>query len=350
MKSFYNEYLVKADFADKFGNYKLSDRYYNRALRFAAKPPALPAIFKRLLTDASGNLISFKNISEIKTALKAGFKDPTTSILDARTLEDALKAMGKDDTYATTMTSKYYAQATPALKEKFLDDLIDDMATELSAQFNNPKLYQKIIDWLKVPGNKKKAGIGTGIGAAGTGSIAGLIKLTEGKSDDEVNAALNKIGEKPDDSQSGTQSAPSGTPSAPSGGPSGTGRIKVDPDRYKGPGGMYRERMDLDQQQAKNQEALDFINDNKNNKQLKFQRDWRNKAILFYAKKTGKSFDDKEVLNFANDVSALIKKDMPSLLKEAPVTKVTTPDEFEVPAPTEDKNPADTNNEPKINV
>ena len=325
MKSFYNEYLAKADFADKFGNYKLSDRYYNRALRFAAKPPSLPAIFKRLLTDASGNLISFKNISEIKTALKAGFKDPTTSILDARTLEDALKAMGKDDSYATTMTSKYYAQATPALKEKFLDDLIDDMATELAAQFNNPKLYQKIIDWLKVPENKKKAGIGTGIGAVGTGSIAGLIKLTEGKSDEDVDKELKNIGEKPDDSQSGTQSAPSGTPSAPSGGSSGAGRIKVDPNRYKGPGGMYRERMDLGQQQAKNQEALDFIEENKNNTQLKSERAWRNKAILFYGNKTGKKFDDKEVLNFANDVSALIKRDMTSLPRETPVSKETTP-------------------------
>jgi hypothetical protein len=324
MKSFYNEYLAKADFADKFGNYKLSDRYYNRALRFAAKPPSLPAIFKRLLTDASGNLISFKNISEIKTALKAGFKDPTTSILDARTLEDALKAMGKDDSYATTMTSKYYAQATPALKEKFLDDLIDDMATELAAQFNNPKLYQKIIDWLKVPGNKKKAGIGTGIGAVGTGSIAGLIKLTEGKSDDEVNAALEKVGEKPNDSQSGTQS-PSGTPGGSSGGSSGAGIIKVDPNRYKGPDGMYLERMDLGQQQAKNQEALDFIQANKEDKKLKSQRDWRNKAILFYGKKMGKSFDDKEVLNFANDVSALIKRDMTSLPRETPVTTETTP-------------------------
>jgi hypothetical protein len=328
MKSFYNEYLVKADFADKFGNYKLSDRYYNRALRFAAKPPSLPDIFKRLLINASGKPISIGNISEIKAALKAGFKDPATNILDATKVEDAWKALGKDDTYAKTMTSNYYAQATPALKEKFLDDLIDDMATELAAQFNNPKLYQKIIDWLKVPGNKKKAGIGTGIGAAGTGSIAGLIKLTEGKSEAEVNATLNNIAENPDDSQSGTQS-PSGTLTAPSGGSSGGSsgavRIKVDPNRYKGPDGMYLERMDLGQQQAKNQEALNFINENKDNKQLKFQRDWRNKAILFYANKTGKSFDDKEVLNFANDVSALIKKDMPSLLKEAPVTKATTP-------------------------
>lgn len=324
MKSFYNEYLVKADFADKFGNYKLSDRYYNRALRFAAKPPSLPDIFKRLLINASGKPISIGNISEIKAALKAGFKDPATNILDATKVEDALKALGKDDAYATTMTSKYYAQATPALKEKFLDDLIDDMATELTTQFNNPKLYQKIIDWLNVPGNKKKAGIGTGIGAAGTGSIAGLIKLTEGKSDADVDAALSKIGEKPDDSQSGTQSAPSGTPGGSSGGSSGAGIIKVDPNRYKGPGGMYLERMDLGQQQAKNQEALDFIIQNKDNKQLKSERDWRNKAILFYANKTGKSFDDKEVLNFANDVSALIKRDMTSLPRETPVTTETT--------------------------
>jgi len=324
MKSFYNEYLVKADFADKFGNYKLSDRYYNRALRFAAKPPSLPDIFKRLLINASGKPISIGNISEIKAALKAGFKDPATNRLDATKVEDALKALGKDDAYATTMTSKYYAQATPALKEKFLDDLIDDMATELTTQFNNPKLYQKIIDWLNVPGNKKKAGIGTGIGAAGTGSIAGLIKLTEGKSDADVDAALSKIGEKPDDSQSGTQSAPSGTPGGSSGGSSGAGIIKVDPNRYKGPGGMYLERMDLGQQQAKNQEALDFIIQNKDNKQLKSERDWRNKAILFYGNQMKKSFDDKEVLNFANDVSALIKRDMTSLPRETPVNTETT--------------------------
>ena len=351
MNKISNKILERAEFADKFGNYRLSDVFYSNAVRLAASG-------KKSVMEVFGDLLRRKGRKVLKPGgLKDLLKDELIEVdaISGKTKINIseLDRICNERDIEPVVKSNFYAKISAAgADENKIKQAADMIAKELEdeamLELKDRNLRQKVKDFFATASPKELAVVTGTIPVGGTliGVVANYLKGTP----DSPAAPGGTSPETSPETSPGTSGGTSGGSGGSSGGSSGAGSIKGDPDRYKGPGGMYRERMDKGQQQAKNEEALAFIQANKEDKKLKFQRDWRNKAILFYAKKMNKSFGDKEVVNFANDVSALIKKDMPELLKEAPVVKETTSDEFDVPAPTEDKNPADTNNEPKINV
>ncbi len=356
MNKISNKILERAEFADKFGNYRLSDVFYSNAVRLAASG-------KKTVMEVFGDLLRRKGRRVLKPGgLKDLLKDELIEV-DASTGKAKINRSELDRICTERdidpiVKSNFYAKISAAgADENKIKQAADMIAKELEdeamLELKDRKLHQKVKDFFVTASPKELAMLGTiPVGGTLTTAVANYLKGNPDSPAAPGGASPAAPGTSPGTSPetSGGSGGSSGGSGGSSGGSSGAGTIKVDPDRYKGPDGMYLERMDLGQQQAKNQEALDFIQANKEDKKLKSQRDWRNKAILFYKNKMGKKFDDRDVLNFANDVSALIKKNMPSLPRDTPVVKETTPDEFDVPAPTEGKNSADTNNEPKIPV
>ena len=349
MNKISNKILERAEFADKFGNYRLSDVFYSNAVRLAASG-------KKTVMEVFGDLLRRKGRRVLKPGgLKDLLKDELIEVDavtgKAKINRSELDRICNERDIDPVVKSNFYAKISAAgADENKIKQAADMIAKELEdeamLELKDRKLHQRVKDFFATASPKELAMLGT-IPAGGTLTTL-VANYLKGTPDSPAAPGGTSPGTSP--GTSGGSSGGSGGSGGSSGGSSGAGTIKVDPDRYKGPGGMYNERIDAGQQQLRDEEAKKFIEDNKSNKQLKSQRDWRNKAILFYGNTMGKKFDDRDVLNFANDVTALIRKNMPSLPRDTPVVKETTPDEFDVPAPTEGKNSADTNNEPKIPV
>ena len=274
--------LRQAQKADQLGNYKLADKLFNQAYRFAAGERAIEEAIVKALEEAgirSGEAIA---TDAIKAALEKAIADAAAG--EKATLESMLREVGAPEDEIAKMVEE---AATKGIESAEKDGLV----AKLSESLNGPtgiarrmaipvppkpslvdrgkemfgKLSEKYQAMVANPKNMKRLkalGWTVGLSAAGVGGIqVWRAYMPNGKegSDQDVDNALNN-------------------------------------DPYKD---MYKRRMDAGQQQGQDVAAQKWVNENKD--KFKTQRDLYNAAL---------GAGDE---NFANDVIAIIKRDAPTM-------------------------------------
>jgi len=279
------ELLEKADLADKIGNYKLADNLYKRVLRIAGAEVGFVDVILKGLEKAgisAGGEISTEVMARIfqeavDKAIVSGEKAELEALLKAVDAETAAKVMesveAKDITkisveeltkISETLLTK--ANSEEAILNRLLGDVpgstfFDKTKTTFKNVGNFMK--QKIQSFMAKP-NAKKILAGAGIIVAGSLATGYIFTRANGETvpDEEVSNVID-----------GSENDP-----------------------YKN---MYQRRMDAGQQQGQDAAAQKWVNENKD--KFKTQRDLYNAAL---------GAGDE---NFANDVIAIIKRDVPTM-------------------------------------
>lgn len=276
--------LRQAQKADQLGNYKLADKLFNQAYRFAAGERAIEEAIVKALEEAgirSGEAIA---TDAIKAALEKAIADAAAG--EKATLESMLREVGAPEDEIAKMVEE---AATKGIESAEKDGLV----AKLSESLNGPtgiarrmaipvppkpippkpslvdrgkemfgKLSEKYQAMVANPKNMKRLkGLGWTVvlSTAGIGGIQywrAIMPNGKDGTDRDVDNALNG-------------------------------------DPYKN---MYEDRMKAGQQQRQNEAAQKFVDENKD--KFKNQREFYNAALA--------SGDE----NFANDVIAIVKKDM----------------------------------------
>jgi len=275
--------LRQAQKADQLGNYKLADKLYNQAYRFAAGERAIEEAVIKALEEAgikSGDAIATEAIS---AAVEKAIAEAVAAGGDKTTLEALLREAGAAEEDVAALMEKVATEGAAAIEK-------DVLVTQLSESLNGPagiarrmnivpptkpgfmdkgkeilgNIGQKLSSWYtKDPKKAQKILTLAGITIAGT-AATGFFLLRGGKkiSDEETNRII-------DEAQN---------------------------DPYKN---MYQDRIDAGQQQTQNVAAQKFVNENKD--KFKTQREFYDAAL---------AAGDK---NFANSVIAIVKKDISSM-------------------------------------
>ena len=281
--------LRQAQRADQLGNYKLADRLYNQAYRYAGGERAIEEAVIKALEEAG-----IKSSEAITTeALVAAVDKAIAEAVsggDKSVLEALLREAGAAEDDVAKIVEKVAAEGAAALEK-------DALILKLSESLNGPagiarrmnivpptkpsfmdkgkEMFGKISEkWQALKDNPaalkklKIAGIvvvGVPAVALGAPAVVKFINEKTGKpaTDQEIENALNGN------------------------------------DPYKN---MYEDRMKAGQQQRQNDEAQKFFDENKD--KFKSQREFYNAA---------KAKGDE---NFANSAIAILKKNMPELPRE----------------------------------
>jgi hypothetical protein len=268
--------LEKAYLADKLGNYKLADNIYNRVVRIAAGEMGFADIIikglekagissgaemtvplmSRIFDEAVLKAITTGEKAELEALLKGVDAETAAKVLEAVEAKDATK-IGVEE--LTKISEQLLAKANS--EEAILNRLLNppskpgfvDKTKEVFKNITG-NIQQKIQAFMKKPNAKK---ILAGLGILVAGGAAGVYILTrangEKLSDEEAEEVLGKAK-------------------------------------------MYMDRMQAGQQQAQNEAAQKFVDENKG--KFTSQRAFYDAAL---------AAGDK---NFANDVIAIVKKDM----------------------------------------
>lgn len=274
------KFLRLAHKADQLGNYKLADKFFNQAYRFAAGERAIEEAVIKALERAgikSGEAITTEALvaavdKAIAEAVAGG---------DKSALEALLREAGAAEDDVAAVVEKVAVEGAAALEK-------DALILKLSESLNSPEgiarrmkigvpptkpgfvdkvkeisgnIGQKLSSWYtKDPKKAKRILTLAGITIAGS-AVTGFFLLRGGKkiSDEETNRII-------DEAQN---------------------------DPYKN---MYQDRIDANQQQSQNDAAQKFVDENKG--KFKTQR-------AFYDAALGAG--DR---NFANDVIAIVKRDL----------------------------------------
>lgn len=268
--------LEKAYLADKLGNYKLADNIYNRVVRIAAGEMGFADIIikglekagissgaemtvplmSRIFDEAVLKAITTGEKAELEALLKGVDSETAAKVLEAVEAKDATK-IGVEE--LTKISEQLLAKANS--EEAILNRLLNppskpgfvDKTKEVFKNITG-NIQQKIQAFMKKPNAKK---ILAGLGIVVVGSAAGVYILTRAN------------GEKLSDEES---------------------------EEVLGKAKMYMDRMQAGQQQAQNEAAQKFVDENKG--KFTSQRAFYDAAL---------AAGDK---NFANDVIAIVKKDM----------------------------------------
>ena len=273
--------LKQAQKADQLGNYKLADKLFNQAYRFAAGERAIEEAIVKALEEAGirgGEAIA---TDAIKAALEKAIAEAAAG--EKSTLEAMLREIGKsEDDIAILMEEAAVKGVEAAEKEVLVAQLSEslngpagiarrmaipvppkpsliDKGKEMFGNFN-----QKLQGYMKDPKIVKRLKA-AGIIIVATGAVVGGIPI--------VKAIIEKTGKTA--TEQDVENAKNG----------------VDP--YEN---MYEDRMKAGQQQRQNEAAQKFVDENKD--KFKNQREFYNAALA--------AGDE----NFANDVIAIVKKDM----------------------------------------
>ena len=278
------KFLRQAHKADQLGYYKLADKFYNQAYRFAAGEKAIEEALIKALEEAgikSGDAIASEAIlAAVDKAIEAAL------LGEKGTLEALLRESGAAEEEIVKLMEEVATKGAGAIEK-------DVLVTSLSESLNGPlgiarrmkigvpptkpsfmdktkeqfgklsEYTQSLLKNPKIVKRLKAAGWIIGVPAAGFGGyLVYKAWRPDGKpgTDQDVEDAVN-----------------------------GT-------DKYKN---MYQDRMDAGQQQTQNDAAQKFVDENKG--KFKTQR-------AFYDAALGAG--DK---NFANDVIAIVKRDMSSM-------------------------------------
>ncbi len=270
------KFLRQAQKADQVGNYKLADKLFNQAYRFAAGERAIEEAIVKALEEAGirgGEAIA---TDAIKAALEKAIAEAAAG--EKSTLEAMLREIGTaEDDIAKAVEEAATGTIGAAEKEVLVAQLSESlngpagiarrMAIPVPPKpslidkgkemFGNIKEYTQNV--LKDPKNVKRLKAlkwTVGVGAAGAGVYVIYNAFGKPATKKEIENALNT-------------------------------------DPYKN---MYEDRMKAGQQQRQNEAAQKFVDENKN--KFKNQREFYNAALA--------AGDE----NFANDVIAIVKKDM----------------------------------------
>jgi hypothetical protein len=272
------ELLEKANLADKLGNYKLADSIYKRVLRIAgAEVGFVDVILKglekaglaaggeitaevmaRIFNEAFDKAVISGEKAELEALLKGVDAETAAKVMEAVEAKDATKISVEE---LTKISEQLVAKANSeeAILNRLLDvpptkpTLVDKTKEGLKNVGNAIK--QKIQAFMAKP-NAKKILAGLGIVVAGTAVGGYIFTRANGEkiSDEEVSNTIDKADK------------------------------------------MYNDRMKAGQQQRQNEAAQKFVDENKD--KYTSQRAFYNAALA--------AGDE----NFANDVIAIVKKDM----------------------------------------
>ena len=278
------KFLRLAHKADQLGNYKLADKFFNQAYRFAAGERAIEEAVIKALEGAgikSGEAITTE---ALVAAVDKAIAEAAVAGGDKSALEALLREAGAAEDDVAAVVEKVAAEGAAALEK-------ENLIAKLSESLNSAKgiarrmqigvpptkpgfvdkvkeisgnIGQKLSSWYtKDPKKAKRILTLAGITIAGS-AVTGFFLLRGGKtiSDEETNRII-------DEAQN---------------------------DPYKN---MYQDRIDANQQQSQNDAAQKFVDENKG--KFKTQR-------AFYDAALGAG--DR---NFANDVIAIVKRDMSSM-------------------------------------
>jgi len=285
------KFLRQAHKADQLGYYKLADKFFNQAYRFAAGERAIEEAVIKALEEAgikSGEAIATE---AIVAALDKAILEAVAG--EKATLEALLREAGATEEEIVSIIDKVATEGAAALEK-------DALVTSLSESLNGPigiarrmkigvppskpgfvdkikeisgNFNQKLQGYMKDPKIVKRLK-NAGIIIVATGAVAlGGPPLFK--------AYFEKTGKTA--TEQDVEDAANGN---------GT-------DKYKN---MYQDRMDAGQQQTQNDAAQKFVDENKS--KYTSQRAFYDAAL---------AAGDK---NFANDVIAIVKRDMNSLVVE----------------------------------
>jgi hypothetical protein len=287
------KFLRQAHKADQLGYYKLADKFYNQAYRFAAGERAIEEAVIKALEEAgikSGEAIA---TDAIVAAVDKAIAEAVVAGGDKSTLEALLREAGSTEEEIVSIMDKVATEGAAALEKEVL-------VTSLSESLNGPlgiarrmkigvpptkpsfmdktkeqfgNFNQKLQGYMKDPKIVKRLkGAGIIIVSIGAAALGGppLFK-----------AIHERTGKTATDQD--VEDAANGN----------------DIDPYKN---MYEDRMQAGQQQRQNEAAQKFVDENKS--KYTSQRAFYDAAL---------AAGDK---NFANDVIAIVKKDMNSLVVE----------------------------------
>lgn len=265
------DFLKQAQLADNLGYFRLADQLYKKASRTVTASGFDRALFE-VLEKAGFKAGQKASLESINKALVSAFRKAMVDA-DAVELRLLLKEAGVADEEIEKIVTRAIDRKPPPNVE-FLKGVVKSLETNLNGSksiFNRMKplnrtmsyVKEKISSLMKNPGAMKKLrnlGIFAALSAAGWSFVNAN---GDPVSDEEVEAALNGA------------------------------------DPYSN---MYEDRMKAGQQQAQNEAAQKFVDENKSK--------YTNQRA-FYDAALGAG--DK---NFANDVIAIVKKDTPELPRE----------------------------------
>jgi len=280
------KFLRQAHKADQLGYYKLADKFFNQAYRFAAGERAIEEALIKALEEAGIKGSEALSTEAIFAAVDKAIAEAVVAGGDKSTLEALLRESGATEEEIVKLMEEVATKGAEAIEK-------DALVTSLSESLNGPlgiarrmkigvpptkpsfmdktkeqfgklsEYTQNLLKNPKIAKRLKAAGWIIGVAAA---SVGGYLYATrpDGKTgtDQDVEDAVNGNGT----------------------------------DKYKN---MYQDRMDAGQQQTQNDAAQKFVDENKG--KFKTQR-------AFYDAALGAG--DK---NFANDVIAIVKRDMSSM-------------------------------------
>jgi hypothetical protein len=277
------ELLEKANLADKLGNYKLADSIYKKVVRIAggemgfvdviikglekagvsASEELTATTMARVFNSAVDKAIISGEKAELEALLKTLDAETAAKVLESVEAKDITKISVEE---LTKISEQLLAKANS--EEAILKRILNippkpNLVDKTKETFKNiaGNIQQKIQAFMKKP-NAKKILAGVGIIVAGTAATGYFFTRANGEtvSDEESNSIID--------------AAENGDP-------------------YKN---MYEDRMKAGQQQRQNEAAQKFVDENKS--KYTSQRAFYDAAL---------AAGDK---NFANDVIAIVKKDM----------------------------------------
>ena len=279
------KFLRQAHKADQLGYYKLADKFFNQAYRFAAGERVIEEALIKALEEAGIKGSEALSTEAILAAVDKAIAEAVVEGGDKSTLEALLRESGATEEEIVTLMEQVATKGAGAIEKEALvkslsESLNGPMGIARRMKIGVPPSKPGFVDKVKeISGNakqkflqwynknpKRAKGILTLAGITIAGSVAGgifyLVRNGKKLSDEETERITHEAQNDP----------------------------------YEN---MYQDRMKAGQQQRQDEVAQKWVNENKD--KFKTQRDLYNAAL---------GAGDE---NFANDVIAFVKRDIPTM-------------------------------------